>query len=403
MQSSTLTGKPAARPLVDPPLAPLTPREPAKPKPNHPTPTMDEKARVSNVRILSTSLPWVHQELMNELARKKKAIEEGRTLPQVEEDAAELSPTATDDQPKNQTAEQQAEISRRLRPHSRSTTNLEKMDSSSKPQGMTPMPAKKPRQTKWQFGIRSRNQPYEAMACLYKALEKQNATWRIIPQKIRKDSEVPEDEGRSASNSRTHHNKKTSGASNEATPNGISTRSSLNSTASSTIPEQRLNCDPNLPPDYYIPNDVWFIEARILKSGMYPPGPIPSGSTHSSNANLSDPDARSKHLSGLTEITPATDAANTGPASSPSMTRSPRPDPNHGVWVHIAIQLYTVESNNYMVDFKCDGYQNVIRDPTTGEWKPTTKRNRSVEKEVSSPYPYLDVASDLIAALAQAN
>jgi carbon catabolite-derepressing protein kinase len=399
-------GKPS-HPLADPPLTPLTPREPAKQKSeSQARPSVDESInRISNVRILNTSLPWVHQELMSELARKKEEAAEGKPLQEVNEDSGELSPHPAEEHPKVQSEEQQTETSRRLKPHSRSTANLEKLESE-KPQGMTPVPAKKPRQTKWQFGIRSRNQPYEAMACLYKALEKQNASWRIVPQKSRKDSEGNEGEGsesRSSTNSGHHDNHPSTNG--DTLTNSVSARSSINS-AASTI-DQRLNADPNLPPDYYVPNDVWFIEARILKAGMYPPGKIPSGSAHSSNVNLSDPEVRSKHLSGLTQISSqeSENASHTGPApaASSAVKHGSRPDPNHGVWVYIAIQLYTVETNNYMVDFKCDGYQNVVRDLGSGEWKPIARRNKHVEKEVSSPYPYLDVASDLIAALAQAN
>ena len=113
---------------------------------------------------------------------------------------------------------------------------------------------------------------------------------------------------------------------------------------------------------------------------------------------------------------------------------------NIGVWVFIDIQLYTLDSQTFVVDFKCDGYQNVIWyepkhktltnpnstvvSPATnkapsgvgsasisrnnsydlkkveGYWKPISKRFKNIEKEVSSPYPYLDVASDLVAQLA---
>lgn len=55
-----------------------------------------------------------------------------------------------------------------------------------------------------------------------------------------------------------------------------------------------------------------------------------------------------------------------------------------------------------MVDFKCDGYQNVIRPEGETDWHPTSKRFRNKEKEVTSPYPFLDVASDLVAQLAAA-
>jgi len=123
------------------------------------------------------------------------------------------------------------------------------------------------------------------------------------------------------------------------------------------------------------------------------------------------------------------------------------PSENIGVWVFIDIQLYCLESQTYVVDFKCDGYQNVIwhdyrkerersrqsnsnstststvtspaasrptsgfgelgqvnsepleEEGSDGYWKPVSKRYKNVEKEISSPYPYLDVASDLVAQL----
>src|SRR5207247_995885 len=105
----------------------------------------------------------------------------------------------------------------------------------------------------------------------------------------------------------------------------------------------------------------------------------------------------------------------TGPASAVSVTVTAAPTTappatstrmSYGVWVFLDIQLYQLEANNYMVDFKCDGYQNVIRvegEGGTGEWRPVSKRFKNKEKEITSPYPFLDVASDLVAQLAVAN
>lgn len=45
----------------------------------------------------------------------------------------------------------------------------------------------------------------------------------------------------------------------------------------------------------------------------------------------------------------------------------------------------------------------MIRADIDGEWRPVSKRIRNKEKEVTSPYPYLDVASDLVAQLAIAS
>lgn len=74
-----------------------------------------------------------------------------------------------------QSAAEQEENLRRLKPHSRSHLKLN--DSATKPASMTPVPVKKTKPTKWQFGIRSRNQPLEAIGCIYRALKKLNAEW----------------------------------------------------------------------------------------------------------------------------------------------------------------------------------------------------------------------------------
>ena len=50
-----------------------------------------------------------------------------------------------------------------------------------------------------------------------------------------------------------------------------------------------------------------------------------------------------------------------------------------------------------------DGYQNVVRNEGDNEWNPISRRFRNKEKEVTSPYPFLDVASDLVAQLAVAS
>ena len=63
---------------------------------------------------------------------------------------------------------------RRLKPHSKSSVRL---DDSARPQTMTPVAARKPKPTRWQFGIRSRNAPWEALLCIYKSLSKLGATW----------------------------------------------------------------------------------------------------------------------------------------------------------------------------------------------------------------------------------
>lgn len=161
---------------------------------------------------------------------------------------------------------------------------------------------------------------------------------------------------------------------------------------------------PDLPSDYYIPKDPWYIRARLLKEGIRAPGPTTSG-----NSSRSDLEEVRRRLQ-LTGITFSVDEKHSdkhptsGPTSGASSVSRQHSIPGlkHGVWVFIDIQLYQLEQNSYMVDFKCDGYQNVIRPEGDTEWHPISKRFRNREKEVTSPYPFLDVASDLVAQLAVA-
>lgn len=81
------------------------------------------------------------------------------------------------DVPQPQTDAEKAETARRLNPHSRSQLKLD--EASKRPAGMTPVPQKKSKPTKWQFGIRSRNQPLEAIGCIYRALQKLGAEWVV--------------------------------------------------------------------------------------------------------------------------------------------------------------------------------------------------------------------------------
>jgi carbon catabolite-derepressing protein kinase len=120
---------------------------------------------ISKIGILPSSLPAYHRDFME--ARKQ-----GKDLriitPHVEPESH--------DPPHAQSSAEQAETVRRLKPHSRSQL---KLDEAKKPPGMTPVPAKKNKPTKWQFGIRSRNQPLAALGCISRALKKLGAEWVV--------------------------------------------------------------------------------------------------------------------------------------------------------------------------------------------------------------------------------
>lgn len=164
-----------------------------------------------------------------------------------------------------------------------------------------------------------------------------------------------------------------------------------------------------MPSDYYIPKDPWFIRARLLKEGVKAPGA--STSVFNSRSDLEELRRRfltssiSAPVEGKDKEVKSSTTPDNGTASGSSSVTQQTGLYNisHGVWVFVDIQLYQLEENNYMVDFKCDGYQNVIRAQGDSEWHPISKRFKNKEKEVTSPYPFLDVASDLVAQLAVAS
>lgn len=60
------------------------------------------------------------------------------------------------------------------------------------------------------------------------------------------------------------------------------------------------------------------------------------------------------------------------------------------VALHMDIQIYEMEHGVYLVDFKCSGYE-------------TADRRLLEEKDVTSPFPFLDMAARLIMQLAEAD
>lgn len=120
---------------------------------------------VSKIGVLPSSLPAYHRDYM-EAKRSGKSSE------------SQLDPShALDHEPHVQSDAEKAENIRRLNPHSRSQLKLD--EANKRPAGMTPVPQKKVKPTKWQFGIRSRNQPLEAIGCIYRALQKLGAEWLV--------------------------------------------------------------------------------------------------------------------------------------------------------------------------------------------------------------------------------
>lgn len=134
---------------------------------------------ISKIGILPSSLPSYHRDYME---ARKSGKEIPSTLPPIDMEHVESH---------KQSSAEQAETARRLKPHSRSQLKLE--EGNKKPAGMTPVPQKKSRPTKWQFGIRSRNQPLEAIGCIYRALKKLGAEW-VVDEDWRPERHLEEDE-----------------------------------------------------------------------------------------------------------------------------------------------------------------------------------------------------------------
>jgi carbon catabolite-derepressing protein kinase len=303
---------------------------------------------------------------MEQRDREQRARHE--MLEQRRQEAAHLDQDGQGAAYRDMSAEEQAATARALKPHSRSVVDLDKLRF--EPPIGQPLEKQPKKSRKWQFGIRSRNQPYEAMLYLYRAIAAQGGLWDVQPVEsgtnIGPDATPPPDK-----------------------------------------PKPLQSKYPDLPSDYYIPKDPWFIRARLLKEGIKAPGA--STSVYNSRSDLEEL-RRRFNISGISAPTEdkskdGSSAPDSGLASGASSAnqQSGLPSITYGIWVFIDIQLYQLEENNYMVDFKCDGYQNVIRANGDTDWHPISKRFMNKEKEFTSPYPFLDVASDLVAQLAVAS
>ncbi|KAH7351034.1 BcSNF1, Snf1-like protein kinase [Rhexocercosporidium sp. MPI-PUGE-AT-0058] len=307
---------------------------------------------VSKIGILPSSLPAYHRDYM-------EARRTGRNVGNV------LSTAHSEvEEPHAQTDAEKAETARRLNPHSRSQLKLD--EASKRPAGMTPVPQKKTKPTKWQFGIRSRNQPLEAIGCIYRALQKLGAEW-VVDENWAPRGESGEDD-------RTNNNSFVSNGSGAS----LHHTESMGQGEESTANLRFGSVDPNAA--YKLPADPWVIRVRWKKDGMYPPGTIPPGSTHSSSIDL-----RRQSIASLSSAG--------GSLPSQELSSPPKPsnvEPIDNVFMHLDIQLYEMEPGVYLVDFKCAGYE-------------TAEGLLLEEKDITSPFPFLDLASKLIIQLAEAD
>ncbi|EEU45423.1 uncharacterized protein NECHADRAFT_69323 [Fusarium vanettenii 77-13-4] len=268
------------------------------------TTTTTPRPYVSKVGILPSSLPAYHKDYVE----REKAGAINNSPPQV---------LINDELPVARTDAEKEETSRRLRPHSRSQLRLD--EANTRPQGMTPInPPKKTKPVRWQFGIRSRNSPWEALLCIHKALHKLGATY------------IPDEEYES------RHAEERAEASGDGS--FADSYDGSRGSSSSIDPMKR----------YRLPADPWHINVRWDTSTLRKKLEEKAGTS----------DGRHAH--------------------------------EPFVALHLDIQIYEMEHGVYLVDFKCSGYE-------------TAQGRLLEEKDVTSPFPFLDMAAKLIMQLAEAD
>lgn len=383
---------------------------------------LDTRSPANTVAVLNSSMPDYHKAFMQGQPRTGSA--QDIISPQEEQ--------------RHQTTDEQAATVRRLKPHNRSQVNLEK--ASRKPDTMTPLaaeqPKKKHRPTKWQFGIRSRNTPHEILLVLYKALKRMDAEWEI-PALKRTGRSHSGSEDESSSDDNVFQDEL------ELSPDeGKRHGRSPVQRSSSGRDRGRQHYGPHNSWGYELPEDPWVVNARIRKEDMFPPGVTHPGSTHSSRVDLTgvEPRRRGSVMSSATAQSTGSNGDDSAQQPLEPQTSAERPTAEEAVWVYVTLQLYTLESNFFVVDFKCAGYEQLVRkfvgevkrhgtdidediSPTASNFAHQFKEHRShdddedrhrdegqviwegqgratEEKEVSSPYPFIDVAATFITALA---
>lgn len=178
--------------------------------------------------------------------------------------------------------------------------------SADKPAPLTPLPppvvpqpqARKPKPTRWQFGIRSRNLPLEAISCIYKALKRLGAEWvDNSPANPYGENDV-DDEARSEFSSGSEDEREWSGDEEDRPRRRRGSRDSARSRSPS--PSSSTSSEKEVVP----PKDPWIIHVRWKKELK--------------NGNHMEP-----------------------------------------IYVFLTIQLYQLERGFYLVDFRCAGYERV--------------------------------------------
>lgn len=275
---------------------------------------------------------------------------------------------------------------------------------------MTTLPPKRQRPTKWQFGIRSRNQPAEAMLAIFKALKAMDADWEA--PRIRKAGNRSGSRSRSGSRdggsrSQSHDRSRSSSISSHSSRDE-DRRSDRSVSPSHREPlsvrnpdaengsrgRQRKHYNQHNDWGYHIPEDPWVINARFRKDGMFPPGVAHPSSTHSSRVDLTHDSSGARRRSStntshssLNHVEGITSSERAGSVSGES-TRYPEPD--EAVYIYMSIQLYSIDREFFVVDFKCAGYERIVTN-LVREIKAASTSNTSISNlALSSSHHHMD-------------
>ncbi|KAL8707750.1 MAG: hypothetical protein Q9220_007270 [cf. Caloplaca sp. 1 TL-2023] len=373
---------------------------------------------VSKVGILPSSLPYYHNQIM--VARKKRLAEtaspgskEGGE-PINGEEAQHFSQLSLETRHNELPAEEQARLAQSLKPHSRSTLQLHQItaNAAERAGALNQATNKKKVSYRWQYGIRSRNAPLDAVHCIYKALRKQGAQWQVPPPKDAAERDGPfnvnvsgathlasTDYNLSESPEKGRHDMPPMDDYDDEAGQGYDgSASSAEHTEKDTHKDLKdAHIDPKHFPPNYMPSDPWVIKVRWLVDGMYPQGfagNATTSSAHSSRVDLpSSDDRRASIVGSMSSKAGSATSVNISTPSSASM-----PVSLEGCYTSMDIQLYTMETDTYLVDFKCSGYEAAVR----GEGgKLVGTGHRVADKDVTSPQPFLDLANNLVIQLAK--
>jgi carbon catabolite-derepressing protein kinase len=342
-----------SRPQVIPP--PTSDHERARQGSNASSQLASVRSPVSTVAILPSSLTEYH-----------KAYMKGHPRPPPIEEHDGLPPTP------EQTEEQRQVSARRLKPNFRALPTPDRQ----RPEPMTTLPAKKSKPIKWQFGIRSRNQPAEAMLAIFKALKAMGADWEtptIRRAGGRSGSRSSQEQSQSRSHSQSPSRSRGSSVSSNESDDGHDGQRNNESPPRKPLAVRNPDTEEqrgrqkkhyNLSNDwgYRIPEDPWVINARFRKDGMLPPGVAHPSSTHSSRVDLNhDPSGLRKRSSTNTSasslshhieaMTAADQASFNGDAQAQS---------DEAIFIYVSIQLYSIDQSVFVVDFRCAGYERLV-------------------------------------------